>query len=290
MLAKGAESIRRISFDKARGRSGRGMKPRGDSGGKDANNHSDSTPRSKPKRRVRTGGEKMYTGGMNRRIINQQLDQEKEHQYPQQPQSFSEQKELPTSMERSYDSSDSDSRGDDNGQDDDANGNKEVKDSFDQYVQIEESQQNERINSDPLATNRRSISSVEVERGDVHRPMQRHSLDAKSGRIEAHEALLHPAMRRLRSSDFITPSEHGSARGRNSTDKTREATEIPRRRSKSNDRLERQPSSFVMQGGMGEIKRKLTPVRMTKSNSTTDMHTMVQPESEIEVNQKLLKD
>jgi hypothetical protein len=174
-------------------------------------------------------------------------------------------------MERSYDSSDSDSRGDDNGHDDDANGNKEVKDSFDQYVQIEESQQNERINSDPLATIRRSISSVEVERGDVHQPMQRRSLDAKSGRIEAHEALLHPAMRRLRSLDFITPSEHGSARGRNSTDKTREATEIPRRRSKSNDRLERQPSSFVMQGEMGEIKRKLTPVRMTKSNSTTDM-------------------
>jgi len=274
VLAKGAESIRRISFDKARGRSGRGMKPRGDSGGKDAN-ISDSTPRSKPKRRVRTGGEKMYTGGMNRRVINQQLDQEKGHQYPQQPQSFSEQKELPTSMERSYDSSDSDSRGDDNGHDDDANGNKEVKDSFDQYVQIEESQQNERINSDPLATIRRSISSVEVERGDVHRPMQRRSLDAKSGRIEAHEALLHPAMRRRGSSDSITPSEHGSARGRNSTDKTREATEIPRRRSKSNDRHERQPSSFVMQGGMGEIKRKLTPVRMTKSNSTTDMHTMV---------------
>lgn len=261
VLAKGADSIRRISFDKARGRSGRGMQPRGDSGGKDANPHSDHTHRSKPKRRVRTGGEKMYTGGMNRRIINQQLDQE--------------QKELPMSMERSYDSSDSDLGGDDN--------NHDNLDSFDQYVQIDESQQNERINSNPLATIRHSISNPVVG-GDVHRPMQRFSLDAKTGPV-AHEALLHPSMRRRNSSDSIAlttegrkmpySSEHGSARGRcplsNSTDKTREATEIHRHRSKSNDRHERR--SLFMPGGeeYGE-----SPKRMTKlSSTTTDMHTMV---------------
>lgn len=257
VLARGADSIRRISFDKARGRSGRGMKPRVDSGGKDTN-------RSKPKRRVRMGGEKMYTGGMNRRIINHQLDQE--HQYPPFSLALFGAQPPDPHLRQSNNSSDSDLGEDDNGHDDDANLNKQVKDNFDQYVQIEDSQQNERINTDPLATGKRSVSMAEVDGGDVHRPMRRFSLDAKTGRIEAHEARLR------RSSEMPYSSEHGSARGlcpsSNSTDKTREATEIPRRRSKSNDRL------------ADEIKRsfqpKRQPKRMTKSSSaTTDMHTLV---------------
>jgi hypothetical protein len=285
VLAKGADSIRRLSFEKARGISGRGMKPtRGDSGGKDANPRSDHTTQRKPKRRVR-GGEKMYTGN---RIVHHQLDQEKEQeqQYLQKRQSLSlEQKELPISMEHSYDSSDSDSGRDDNGHDDDAIMNKQVKDScFDQFVRIEESHQNERINSDPLATIRHSISMAEVDGGDVHRPMQRFSLDAKTRQIEAHEALLRPSMRRRRSSDALSlttegrdllhSSEHGSARGRcpssNSTEKPRDATEIPRRRSKSNDRLERWSSV-----DLDEMKRTLQPKRMTRSSSRTTQHTMV---------------